>query len=65
MLSVRFFLFSEVTPVSALVMDFINKKYDQGTLKASTELMGRKWEMRKQRRSPRYTTCWQELPVVM
>lgn len=47
------------------VMDFINSKYGRGTLKTSTELMGRKWEMKQQRRSPRYTTCWQELPIVI
>lgn len=46
------------------VVDRINSMYGRGTLRTSTELMGRRWEMKQVRRSPRYTTCWNELPVV-
>lgn len=46
-------------------LDRINGKYGRSTLRTATELCGRRWEMKQANRSPRYTTCWQELPVVV
>lgn len=46
-------------------LDRINGKYGRSTLRIATELSGRRWEMKQGNRSPRYTTCWQELPVVL
>jgi len=33
----------------------------RGAVKTATELLGRSWKMRQESRSPRYTTCWEEL----
>lgn len=44
-------------------LDQINRRFGRGTLKVAAEGMGRNWRMRAEDRSPRYTTCWQELPV--
>ena len=48
-------------------MDTLNARYGRGTvLTASAGLAGdrRVWSMRQQRRTPRYTTRWDEMPVV-
>ena len=47
-------------------MDAINQRYGKGTMKiASAGLAGnqRVWSMRQERRTPGYTTCWDDLPV--
>ena len=44
--------------------DRINRQYGRGTVKVATELMGTNWRMKQALRSPRYTTCWQELREV-
>ncbi|WP_028577976.1 Y-family DNA polymerase [Desulfomicrobium escambiense] len=47
------------------VMDRVNTMHGQGTLTLAASGLGRKeWHMRQERRSPRYTTSWAELPVV-
>ncbi|MEQ9437509.1 MAG: Y-family DNA polymerase [Cyclobacteriaceae bacterium] len=51
------------------VMDEINRKLGRNTLKVATTLTEgqrseERWQMRQAHRSPRYTTCWQELMVV-
>jgi DNA polymerase V len=48
------------------VMDQINQKMGRGTLKIAAEgLTGQTdWQMRRDYCSPRYTTRWQELPIV-
>ena len=47
------------------VMDRVNTMHGRGTLTLAASGLGRKeWHMRQERRSPRYTTSWAELPVV-
>lgn len=48
------------------VLDRLNQRYGQDTVfMASAGLGGarRVWSMKQEHRSPRYTTCWEELPV--
>ena len=47
-------------------IDGINRRYGRGTvLMASAGLAGdaRAWSMKQERRTPRYTTCWEDMPV--
>jgi DNA polymerase V len=47
------------------VMDRVNTIYGRGALTLAASGVGEKeWHMRRERRSPRYTTSWAELPVV-
>jgi DNA polymerase V len=46
------------------VMDHLNHLYGPGTLRYGATGLKRKWQMRSEKRSPRYTTCWEELPQV-
>lgn len=46
------------------VMDKVNREYGRGTLRLASEGVQQGWAMRQERRSPRWTTCWDELPVV-
>ncbi len=49
------------------VLDEMNHRYGRGTLSvASAGLAGgeRIWAMRQQRRTPQYTTCWEDLAIV-
>jgi len=43
------------------VLDQIHRQYGRGAVKTATELLGESWHMRQELRSPRYTTCWEEL----
>ena len=48
-------------------MDALNQRYGRGTVKlASAGLLGerRAWTMKHERRTPGYTTCWVDIPVV-
>ncbi|MBW6495490.1 MAG: DUF4113 domain-containing protein, partial [Burkholderiaceae bacterium] len=48
-------------------LDTLNQRYGQGTiLMASAGLAGdrRAWSMKQERRTPGYTTCWEDMPVV-
>lgn len=47
------------------VMDSINRRYGRGTLHLAAEGVEKKWRMRQAFRSPSYTTCWQDLPLVV
>lgn len=50
-----------------VVLDGVNRRYGRGALMmASAGLAGdgRRWAMRQERRSPQYTTRWQDLPLV-
>lgn len=47
-----------------LALDSLNKRFVWGTVKVSTQGAFRDREMRQERKSPNYTTCWDELPVV-
>ena len=48
------------------VLDELNQRYGRGTVKlasAGIQAMGERasWAMRQERRSPAYTTCWDEM----
>lgn len=45
------------------LMDRINLTQGRDTLRFATADLSQAWHMRAEHRSPRYTTCWQELPV--
>ena len=50
-----------------VAMDDLNQRYGRGTVKmASAGLAGdrRAWAMKQERRTPGYTTCWADMPVV-
>jgi DNA polymerase V len=46
------------------VIDALNKRYGSGTIRFASEGMRQEWKMRSDMRSPRYTTNWNELPIV-
>ena len=46
------------------VMDAINQEFGRDTLYSAAEGVAKRWAMRAGMRSPRYTTQWDELPVV-
>lgn len=47
------------------IFDKVNQKFGRNTLYLAAEgCNGKPWDARLQMRSPRYTTCWSELPVV-
>ena len=47
------------------LLDKANDKYGHRILTLASSGVGRKpWHMRQERKSPRYTTCWAELPLV-
>lgn len=45
-------------------MDAINHEFGRGTLRSGASGVVQRWAMRTENRSPRYTTRWDELPVV-
>jgi DNA polymerase V len=45
-------------------MDSINARFGRGTLQFAVAGLKKPWAMQSRMRSPRYTTCWSELPVV-
>ena len=44
-------------------MDNINKKYHRGSIRLASEGVNKTWVMRRGKKSPNYTTDWNELPV--
>lgn len=44
--------------------DALNRRYGKGTLRWAAEDLSQAWQPRRQLRSPRYTTEWDELPVI-
>ena len=46
------------------VIDSLNKRYGNGTIRFASEGIRQDWKMRSNLRSPRYTSCWDELLVV-
>lgn len=46
-------------------MDALNKKMGSNTLGTAVAGIHKRWAMRAENKSPRYTTCWDELPVVL
>ncbi len=45
-------------------MDRLNGRWGKGTVKLGAEGLEQPWQMRSERRSPRYTTSWDELMTV-
>lgn len=45
-------------------MDQINQQMGQGTLRLAAEGLNPAWRTRSAYRSPRYLSCWSELPIV-
>jgi DNA polymerase V len=45
-------------------LDKLNLRYGRGTVKVSTQGAFTDWQMRQERKSPNYTTAWDEVPVV-
>ncbi len=46
------------------VLDSVNAKWGRGSLQYAAAGLGRPWTMRQLRKSSRFTTSWQELPIV-
>lgn len=47
-------------------LDTLNQRYGRGTVFMASAGAGpeqRRWSMKQEHRSPRYTTCWEELPI--
>lgn len=45
-------------------LDMINRDYGHGTVRSGASGFSQRWAMRRENRSPRYTTRWEELPIV-
>jgi len=45
-------------------LDRINTRWGRGTLRSAAEGVGQAWRMKREKMSPRYTTCWAEIPQV-
>ncbi len=48
-------------------LDAVNDRYGRGTLKLASAGLGaapRNWKMKQERRTPAYTTRWEDMPVV-
>ena len=46
------------------VMDAVNQEFGRDALRSGASGVAQRWAMRSENRSPRYTTRWDELPVV-
>ena len=44
--------------------DQLNQRYGRGTVKVSGQGAYSAWQMKQERKSPNYTTDWQNLPCV-
>lgn len=47
------------------LMDNINSKWGRGAIRVAAVAAEHPWSMRRERKSPNYTTRWDELPVVL
>lgn len=45
-------------------MDAINREFGWSTLRSAASGVKHRWAMCAENRSPRYTTRWDELPIV-
>jgi len=54
----------EVNQRVMTVMDSLNRQFGTGTIRYAVEGLSQGWRMRSDRRSPRFTTRWEELLVV-
>ena len=46
------------------IVDELNRKLGRNTVTFGSMGTQREWKMRQQKKTPRYTTCWKELPIV-
>jgi DNA polymerase V len=44
-------------------MDRINRTWGKGTLRSGAEGINKRWRMKRERMSPAFTTCWEQIPV--
>jgi DNA polymerase V len=44
-------------------IDSLNQKMGTNTLGSAASGIQKNWAMRSENKSPRYTTCWHELPI--
>lgn len=63
--TVQLNLFSKAKDHTKLmrVMDQINDCWGRGTLHSAAEGLSKEWKMKREKKSPAYTTNWSELPV--
>lgn len=47
-----------------LALDTLNHRFGRGTVKVSTQGAYTEWQMRQERKSPDYTTSWEDVPIV-
>ncbi|MFM6965846.1 MAG: DUF4113 domain-containing protein, partial [Rhodoferax sp.] len=47
-----------------LVLDTLNQRFGRGAVKVSTQGAFPEWQMLQERKSPNYTTSWEDVPVV-
>lgn len=45
-------------------LDALNQRYGRGTVRVSSQGTFKAWQMLQERKSPNYTTCWEEVPGV-
>jgi DNA polymerase V len=45
-------------------LDGLNQRFGRGAVTVSTQGAYKEWQMRQERQSPNYTTCWEDVPVV-
>jgi DNA polymerase V len=45
-------------------LDKLNLRYGRGTVRVSAQGAYKEWQMRQERKSPNYTTAWNEVPAV-
>jgi DNA polymerase V len=47
-----------------LAVDTLNQRFGRGAVKVSTQGAYQEWQMRQERKSPNYTSDWDEVPMV-
>jgi DNA polymerase V len=45
-------------------IDLLNKKMGTNTVRFGAQGLQQEWRMRRERKSPAYTTSWKEIPLV-
>ena len=49
----------------SMALDHLNKRFGQGTVHMASCSPKMEWQDKKERKSPSYTTSWQELPIIL
>ena len=58
-----FFATDPDNPALMIALDKINARYGKGTLKLSHDGSTRCWATKQEKKSPEYTTSWNEIPI--